>query len=143
VGYEYSFIIKILSMQHYTVLLIASLLMTIPALAQIDTNAALGYRYRKFRFRISVLNGGRLNTERIGISNSSPEFERYYKTSPGFSFGYNLHKHLELFAFVGLNTFAIEQQSSGIKKNIRSNDVGGGISYQFFFSQPPSHFWIL
>jgi hypothetical protein len=165
VKHEYSIIVKKLSMQHHTVLLVASLLMTTRAFAQIDTtdgtflhpipasyavkqafeveslvpiffmggyHAALGYRYRKFRFRISVLNGGRLNTERIGISNSSPEFKRYYKTSPGFSFGYNLYKHLELFAFVGLNTFAIEQQSSGIKKNIRSNDVGGGISYQFF-----------
>jgi len=110
-------------------------------------HAAVGYRYRKFRFRISVINGGHYNAERAGINNSSPEFKRFYKTSPGFTLGYDLYKHLELFAFVELHTFAIEQQSSGIQKNIRSNDVGGGLSYQFFigkifYVQPGVHVYV-
>jgi hypothetical protein len=108
---------------------------------------AVCYRYEKFRFRASVINGGKYDAEPAGIDNSSADFKRYYKTSPGFFAGYNLWKNLEMYAYLELHTFEIEQKSSGLKKDIHSTDVGGGISYQFFigrsfYIQPGFHIYL-
>ncbi|MCU7550985.1 hypothetical protein OCK74_17840 [Chitinophagaceae bacterium LB-8] len=100
---------------------------------------AVCYRYEKFRLRASVINGGHYNAEPAGLKNSASDFKRYYKTSPGFFFGYNIWKNLELYSFIEFHTFAIEQKSTGIEQNIHSTDLGGGISYQFFIGQ---HFYI-
>ena len=107
----------------------------------------LGYRYYKFRFRVSVINGGTYDAETAGTKNSSPEFKRYYKTSPGFFLGYNVWKNLEVYSFLELHTFEIEQQSTGLKRDIHSTDFGGGFSYQFFFGrhiylQPGFHIYL-
>lgn len=107
----------------------------------------LGYRYHKFRFRVSVINGGTYDAETAGTKNSSPEFKRYYKTSPGFFLGYNVWKNLEVYSFLELHTFEIEQQSTGLKRDIHSTDFGGGFSYQFFFGrhiylQPGFHIYL-
>ncbi|EOR96676.1 hypothetical protein ADIARSV_0099 [Arcticibacter svalbardensis MN12-7] len=108
---------------------------------------ALGYRYEKFRFRASVINGGDYDAEPAGLKNKKGDFKRFYKTSPGFFLGYNVWKNLELYTFMEMHTFGIEQKSSGIKHNIRTNDFGGGISYQFFFGryvylQPGLHLYL-
>jgi hypothetical protein len=95
----------------------------------------LGYRFNKFRFRVSVINGGNYDAEPAGTKNSSPEFKRYYKTSPGFFLGYNVWRNLEVYSFLELHTFEVEQASTGLKKDIHSTDFGGGISYQFFFGR--------
>ena len=105
------------------------------------------YRYEKFRFRVSVINGGKYDAEPAGIKNASSDFKRYYKTSPGFFLGYNVWKNLEMYAYLELHTFEIEQKSSGLKKDIHSTDVGGGISYQFFigrsfYIQPGFHIYL-
>ncbi len=100
---------------------------------------AVCYRYERFRFRASVINGGNYDAEPAGIKNSSDDFKRYYKTSPGFFFGYNIWKNLEIYTFLELHTFEIEQKSSGLKKDIHSTDFGGGISYQFFIGR---HFYV-
>jgi len=110
-------------------------------------HVGLGYRFDKFRFRVSVINGGTYDAEPAGIHNSSPEFKRYYKTSPGFFFGYNVWRNLEVYSFLELHTFEIEQASSGLKRDIHSTDFGGGISYQFFFGrhiylQPGLHIYL-
>jgi hypothetical protein len=110
-------------------------------------HVGIGYRYNKFRFRISVINGGTYDAEAAGTKNSSPAFKRYYKTSPGFFLGYNVWKNLEIYSFLELHTFQIEQQSSGLKRDIHSTDFGGGISYQFFFGshiylQPGFHIYL-
>lgn len=107
----------------------------------------LGYRYDKFRFRVSVINGGTYNAEPTGTKNSWPDFKRYYKTSPGFFLGYNVWRNLEVYSFLELHTFEIEQASTGIKRDIHSTDFGGGISYQFFFGrhvylQPGFHIYL-
>jgi hypothetical protein len=107
----------------------------------------LGYRYGKFRIRISVINGGSYDAEPAGTKNSSPDFKRYYKTSPGLFLGYNVWKNLELYSYLELHTFEIEQKSTGLKKNIHSTDIGGGVSYQFFFGrhvylQPGFHIYL-
>lgn len=107
----------------------------------------LGYRYQKIRFRVSVINGGTYDAEAAGTNNSSPAFKRYYKTSPGFFLGYNVWKNLEVYSFLELHTFEIEQQSTGLKRDIHSTDFGGGISYQFFFGrhvylQPGFHIYL-
>lgn len=107
----------------------------------------LGYRYQKIRFRVSVINGGTYDAEAAGTNNSSPAFKRYYKTSPGFFLGYNVWKNLEIYSFLELHTFEIEQQSTGLKRDIHSTDFGGGISYQFFFGrhvylQPGFHIYL-
>ncbi|WP_069658048.1 hypothetical protein [Arcticibacter eurypsychrophilus] len=108
---------------------------------------ALGYRYKKIRFRASVINGGDYDAEPAGLKNTKADFKRFYKTSPGFFLGYNAWKNLELYTFMEMHTFGIEQKSSGIKRNIRTNDFGGGISYQFFlgryvYLQPGVHLYL-
>lgn len=107
----------------------------------------LGYRYDKFRFRVSVINGGTYDAEPAGTKNSSPGFKRYYKTSPGFFLGYNVWKNLEVYSFLELHTFEIEQKGTGLKRDIHSTDFGGGFSYQFFFGrhiylQPGFHIYL-
>jgi len=107
----------------------------------------LGYRYDKFRFRVSVINGGTYDAEPAGTKNSSPDFKRYYKTSPGFFLGYNVWRNLEVYSFLELHTFEIEQASTGLKRDIHSTDFGGGFSYQFFFGrhiylQPGFHVYL-
>ena len=108
---------------------------------------AVCYRYDKFRFRASVINGGSYDAEPAGLTNSSPEFKRYYKTSPGFFLGYNVWKNLEVYTFLELHTFEIEQKSTGLKNDIHSTDFGGGVSYQFFigksfYIQPGLHLYL-
>ncbi len=107
----------------------------------------IGYRIDKFRFRVSVINGGTYDAEAAGTKNSSPDFKRYYKTSPGFFLGYNVWKNLEIYSYIELHTFEIEQKSSGLKRDIHSTDIGGGISYQFFlghhiYFQPGMHIYL-
>jgi hypothetical protein len=107
----------------------------------------IGYRIDKFRFRVSVINGGTYDAEHAGTKNSSPDFKRYYKTSPGFFFGYNVWRNLEIYSFLELHTFEIEQKSTGLKKEIHSTDIGGGLSYQFFigkhiYLQPGMHIYL-
>lgn len=108
---------------------------------------ALGYRYHKFRVRVSVINGGTYNAETVGVNNSSPAFKRFYNTSPGIFFGYNVWKNLEVYTYLESHTFSIEQESTGIKKDIKSIDTGLGLSYQFFigrifYVQPGVHLYL-
>lgn len=110
-------------------------------------HVGIGYRYDKVRFRVSVINGGTYDAEPAGTINSSPDFKRYYKPSPGFFLGYNIWQNLEIYSFLELHTFEIEQVSSGLKRDIHSTDFGGGISYQFFFGrhiylQPGFHVYL-
>ncbi|NVO21535.1 MAG: hypothetical protein HXX13_17670 [Bacteroidetes bacterium] len=110
-------------------------------------HVGVGYRYNKFRVRVSVINGGTYDTEPAGTKNSSPEFKRYYKTSPGFFFGYNVWRNLEVYSYLELHTFEIEQKSTGLTRDIHSTDIGGGVSYQFFlgrhiYLQPGMHIYL-
>lgn len=110
-------------------------------------HVGVGYRYNKFRVRISVINGGGYDAEPAGTPNASSEFKRYYKTSPGLFLGYNAWKNLEVYTYLELHTFEIEQKSTGLKRDIHSTDIGGGISYQFFFGrhvylQPGFHIYL-
>lgn len=98
-------------------------------------HVGVGYRYERFRVRLSVINGGSYDAETAGVNNSSPDYKRYYKTSPGFFLGYNLWKNLELYGYYEKHTFQIEQVSSGEKSDIKSNDFGLGLSYQFFIGR--------
>ena len=102
-------------------------------------HVGLGYRYNKFRVRVSVINGGSYDAEPAGLNNSSPDFKRYYKTSPGFFLGYNVWRNLEVYSFLELHTFEIEQAGTGLTRDIHSTDFGGGLSYQFFLGR---HFYI-
>jgi hypothetical protein len=110
-------------------------------------HVGVGYRYNKFRVRVSVINGGTYDAEPAGTKNSSPDFKRFYKTSPGFFFGYNVWRNLEIYSFLELHNFEIEQKSTGLKRDIHSTDIGGGISYQFFlgrhiYLQPGMHIYL-
>jgi hypothetical protein len=107
----------------------------------------IGYRLDKFRIRASLINGGSYNAEKAGVGNSSSEFERHYKTSPGIFLGYNVWKNLEIYGYLEFHNFEIEQKSTGIKKNLFSVDSGGGIGYQFFvwkgaYVQPAFHIYL-
>ena len=108
---------------------------------------AVGYRYKKFRVRVSVINGGTYDAEPAGLKNSKSDFNRYYKTSPGIFLGYNIWKNLELYTYVESHTFAIKQKSSGIEKDLYSTDFGLASSYQFFigryfYIQPGLHLYL-
>jgi hypothetical protein len=108
---------------------------------------AVGYRYEKFRIRASIINGGTYDAEEAGIKNSSPEFKRYYTTSPGVFFGYNVWKNLELYTYLEFHTFEITQTSTGNKQDLKSVDTGLGFSYQFFigrvfYIQPGVHLYL-
>ena len=108
---------------------------------------AVGYRYHKFRVRVSIINGGTYDAEPVGLKNSSPEFKRFYNTSPGIFLGYNIWKNLEVYTYLESHTFGIKQESSGITKDIHSIDTGLGISYQFFigrvfYVQPGVHLYL-
>jgi hypothetical protein len=110
-------------------------------------HVGVGYRYRKFRVRVSIINGGTYDAEKVGLKNSSPEFKRFYNTSPGIFLGYNVWKNLELYTYLESHTFGIKQESSGITKDIHSIDTGLGISYQFFigrvfYIQPGVHLYL-
>ena len=107
----------------------------------------VGYRYEQFRIRVSVINGGTYNAEPEGLSNSSGDFKRYYKTSPGVFLGYNIWKNLELYTWLEGHTFQIEQKTTGRKQDLKSLDFGGGVSYQFFigrvfYIQPGVHVYL-
>ena len=91
-------------------------------------HVGVGYRYNKLRVRVSVINGGSYDAEPAGINNSSPDFYRYYKTSPGFFLGYNVWRNLEVYSFLELHTFEIEQAGTGLTRDIHSTDIGGGVS---------------
>ncbi len=99
----------------------------------------IGYRYDKFRVRGSIINGGGYNAEKAGVNNSSKEFKRHYKISPGIFLGYNIWKNLEVYTYFEFHTFEIEQKSTGMKKDLFSLDYGGGLGYQFFIGK---HFYI-
>jgi len=107
----------------------------------------VGYRYERFRVRLSVIHGGSYDAETAGVNNSSADFKRYYKTSPGLFLGYNLWRNLELYSYLEAHTFEIEQKSTGIRKDMHSLDTGLGLSYQFFigryfYIQPGMHVYL-
>jgi hypothetical protein len=94
-----------------------------------------------------VINGGTYDAETAGINNSSNNFKRYYKTSPGIFLGYNVWKNLEVYTYLESHTFQIEQKSTGIKKDVDSFDTGAAVSYQFFlgrifYIQPGLHLYL-
>ena len=96
---------------------------------------AVGYRYEKFRFRFSVINGGTYNADAQAVGAVDEGYKRYYTTSPGFFFGYNVWKNLETYGYYERHTFEVEQMATGEKQNLPSNDYGIGISYQIFFGR--------
>lgn len=107
---------------------------------------AVGYRYDRFRVRASIINGGSYNAETAGLNNSSSEFKRFYKTSPGVFLGYNVWRNLEFYGFAEFHTFSIQQKSTQTEKDLHSVDLGGGVGYQFFigryfYIQPAVHIY--
>ncbi|MDR2962590.1 MAG: hypothetical protein LBU90_02975 [Bacteroidales bacterium] len=110
-------------------------------------HAGVGYRLNDFRVRVSVINGGTYNAETAGVHNSSADFNRFYKTSPGVFLGYNVWKDLEVYTFLEFHTFEIEQKSTGARQKLHSTDCGGGVGYQFFvwkgiYIQPAFHVYL-
>jgi hypothetical protein len=95
----------------------------------------VGYRYDKFRLRISVINGGDYNADAQSIDGIIDGYERYYTTSPGIFLGYNVWKNLEVYGYYERHTFEVKQLTSNETQNIASNDLGIGISYQFFIGK--------
>jgi hypothetical protein len=95
----------------------------------------VGYRYERFRFRLSVINGGTYNVDVQAVGDVDEGYKRYYTTSPGFFLGYNVWKNLEVYVYYERHTFEVEQMLTYEKLNIPSNDFGIGISYQFFIGR--------
>jgi len=98
-------------------------------------HVGVGYRYKKFRVRVSVINGGNYNVDGQAAGKVNEGYKRYYETSPGVFFGYNPWKNLEVYGYFETHTFKIEQLSTSEKREIYSNDVGIGVSYQFFIGR--------
>lgn len=102
------------------------------------------YRYKKLRFRCSIINGGDYNADNQAVGEVDEGFERYYQTSPGFFLGYFLWKNLELYGYYEHHTFEVKQLNQNEVMELQSNDFGIGISYQFFvgkvfYIQPGVH----
>lgn len=95
----------------------------------------VGYRYNRFRVRMSIINGGTYNADGQAVSGTVDGYKRYYTTSPGFFLGYNVWKNLELYGYYERHTFEIEQLETAAKQNLPSNDFGIGVSYQFFIGR--------
>jgi len=107
----------------------------------------VGYRYNKFRVRVSVINGGSYNADNQAVGETDEGYKRYYTTSPGFFLGYNVWKNLEVYGYYERHTFEIEQMESGEKQELPSNDFGIGVSYQLFigrtfYIQPGIHTYL-
>ena len=98
-------------------------------------HVGVGYRYERFRLRVSVINGGDYNADVQSLDGAIDGYKRYYTTSPGIFLGYNVWKNLEVYGYYERHTFEVEQTSTGEKQDIPSNDFGLGISYQFFIGQ--------
>ena len=98
-------------------------------------HVGVGYRYEKFRLRVSVINGGDYNADVQSLDGAIDGYKRYYTTSPGIFLGYNVWKNLEVYGYYERHTFEVEQMSSGEKQDLPSNDFGIGISYQFFIGR--------
>lgn len=98
-------------------------------------HVGVGYRYDKFRVRVSLIDGGNYNADSGSPDGLIKGYERYYKPSPGFFLGYNLWKNLELYGYYEYHTFEIKQLATNETKDVISNDVGLGISYQFFIGR--------
>ena len=96
---------------------------------------AVSYRYKKFRLRASVINGGDYNVDVQALSGTVDGFERYYTTSPGIFLGYNVWRNLEIYGYAERHTFKVKQLLTSINQNIPSTDLGVGISYQFFIGR--------
>ena len=108
---------------------------------------AVGYRYRMFRVRLSIINGGSFNADAYSLNNTSKAFQRFYLVSPGIFFGYNIWKHLEVYTYLEYHTYNIQQQSTGQTRHLKSLDTGLGLSYQFFigrsfYIQPGVHLYV-
>jgi hypothetical protein len=110
-------------------------------------HVAACYRYKKFRVRMSVINGGKYNAENAGINNHAGGFSRYYtKTGYGIFLGYNIWKNLEVYTYIERHHFKIEEKVTGEKALINSTDFGIAASYQVFigrilYLQPGIHFY--
>ena len=98
-------------------------------------HVGIGYRYKKFRIRASIINGGSYNVDSQAVGEVDEGYKRYYTTSPGIFFGYNVWKNLEVYGYYERHTFKVEQMATGEKLDIPSNDAGIGISYQFFIGR--------
>ena len=95
----------------------------------------IGYRYDKFRVRVSVINGGSYNADNQAVGETDEGYKRYYTTSPGFFLGYNVWRNLEVYGYYERHKFEIEQMETGEKQSLPSNDFGIGVSYQFFIGR--------
>jgi hypothetical protein len=98
-------------------------------------HVGVGYRYKNFRIRASVINGGSYNADIQAIGDIDEGYKRYYTTSPGVFLGYNVWKNLEIYGYYERHTFEVEQMSTAEKQDLPSNDFGIGISYQFFIGR--------
>ena len=98
-------------------------------------HVGVGYRYNKFRLRVSVINGGDYNADAQSLDGAIDGYERYYTTSPGLFIGYNIWKNLEVYGYYERHTFEIKQLATNETVEIPSNDFGIGISYQFFIGR--------
>lgn len=95
----------------------------------------VGYRYERFRVRVSVINGGDYNVDNQATKGKIKGYERYYKTSPGIFAGYNVWKNLEVYGYYEHHDFDIKQLATAERKTITSEDFGIGVSYQFFIGR--------
>lgn len=107
----------------------------------------VGYRYERFRIRLSVINGGTYNADTQSIDGSIEGYKRYYTTSPGIFLGFFVWKNLDIYGYYEWHTFEIEQTSTGELSEIPSHDFGIGVSYQFFigrtfYIQPGIHSYL-
>ena len=104
-------------------------------------HVSVGYRFRKFRVRLSTVSSGTYDEEPKDKDN----FKRLEKDGTfGVFVGYFPWKNLETYAFTDRNVMTITQEKTNESKVLRAFTPGLGVGYQFFigryfYLQPAIH----
>lgn len=116
-------------------------------------HVALGFRYKFFRVRTSVIYGGTYDAERSGINDSADSFKRHYDYGGwGFFFGFFPFTQrwldgFHVYVFFEHHRWKIVNKANDQTAKLDSFDMGPGIGYQlvmfnYFYLQPAFHFYM-
>lgn len=106
-------------------------------------HVAVGYRYERFRVRLSTIDAGTFSSEP-----SQPEAFRRVEGpgSLGLFVGYNAWKNLDVYGILERQNFRVSQQATGERARLPTATYGLGVGYQFFlgrtfYVQPGVHLY--
>lgn len=105
---------------------------------------AVGYRYHKFRFRASIINGGTYNADAQAVGDVDEGYNGITPHHPDFSWDTTCGKKLWKYGYYERHTFEVEQMATG-ENRISPPMISGSesvTSFLFcrtFYIQPGIH----